>query len=111
MECFSPGLPHNPQPKNVFFGTTACKWEQTGLPHNAMSAHIAIQIFLGQPPVNQDIFLSTFLFVSISDVQHLPSEALYARAWCEKLLRALNKPEVQYYWSQVLRYSCNWLLE
>ena len=112
MECFSPGLPHNPMSAHIavqtFFGTTACKWEQTGLPPNAMSAHIAIQTFLGQPPVNQDIFLLHPHFCSFP---FLKSNICRLRLYMlelgvKNLLRALNKPEVQYYWSQLLRYPC-----
>ena len=68
-------------PYILFFGTTACK-----------SGHFFIHIFV---------------LVSISEVQHLPSEALHMlELGVKNLLRALNKPEVQYYWSQLLRYPC-----
>ena len=62
-----------------FFGTTACK-----------SGHFFV--------------ISTFLFVSISEVCRL--RLFMLELGVKNLLRALNKPEVQYYWSQLLRYPC-----
>ena len=62
--------------------------------------------FLGQPPVNQDIFLLYPHFCSFPYLNICRLRLYMLELGVKNLLRALNKPEVQYYWSQLLRYSC-----